>query len=113
VLPRLIGQARALGLALTGQPLGAEQAEALGLIWRCVDDDKLAEETNALAVKFAAAPTAGLAAAKRLMRASGGLSLAAALDAERDAQRALGASADYREGVEAFSAKRTPNFIGR
>lgn len=113
VLPRLVGQAQALGLALTGQPLSAEQAEAIGLIWRCVDDDKLAEETQALAAKFAAAPTAGLAAAKRLVRASGGLSLSAALNAERDAQRTLGSSDDYREGVEAFAAKRAPNFIGR
>jgi 2-(1,2-epoxy-1,2-dihydrophenyl)acetyl-CoA isomerase len=113
VLPKLIGQARALGLALTGQPLGAEQAESLGLIWRCLDDDTLVGETDALAAKFAAAPTAGLAATKRLIRASGGVSLAAALGAERDAQRALGASADYKEGVEAFAAKRAPNFTGR
>jgi 2-(1,2-epoxy-1,2-dihydrophenyl)acetyl-CoA isomerase len=109
-LPRLVGQARALGLALTGQPLGAEQAEAWGLIWRCVDDETLVEETDTLANKFAAAPTAGLAEIKRLIRA--GLGFDAALDAERDAQRALGRSADYTEGVEAFSAKRPPKFTG-
>jgi 2-(1,2-epoxy-1,2-dihydrophenyl)acetyl-CoA isomerase len=110
-LPRLVGQARALGLALTAQPLSAEQAEAWGLIWRCVDDDKLGEETEALASKFAAAPTAGFAETKRLMRAGAGLD--AALDAERDTQRALGRSADYAEGVESFAAKRTPKFTGR
>ena len=113
ILPRLAGQARALGLAMTGQPLGAEQAEAWGLIWRCVDDDKLAEETQALAGKFAKAPTAGLAETKRLIRAHWAAGLDGALDAERDAQRALGRTADSADGVDAFANKRAPNFLGR
>ena len=111
-LPRLAGQARALGLALTGEALPAEKAEAWGLIWKCVDDDKLAEEANALAAKFAAAPTMGLAATKKLIRESGARSFDAQLDAERDAQRMLGRTNDYREGVAAFMEKRPPKFTG-
>lgn len=111
-LPRLAGQARALGLALTGEPLSAERAEAWGLIWKCVDDDKLAEEAGALAAKFAAAPTKGLAMTKKLMRESGARTLDEQLEIERDAQRTLGRTSDYKEGVGAFMEKRTPKFSG-
>jgi 2-(1,2-epoxy-1,2-dihydrophenyl)acetyl-CoA isomerase len=111
-LPRLAGQARALGLALTGEPLPAERAEAWGMIWKCVDDDKLAEETNALAAKFASAPTRGLAMTKQLIRETATRTLPEQLDIERDAQRALGRTGDYKEGVSAFMEKRTPNFTG-
>jgi 2-(1,2-epoxy-1,2-dihydrophenyl)acetyl-CoA isomerase len=111
-LPRLAGQARAMGLALTGEPLTAERAEAWGLIWRCVDDDKLREESDALTAKFAGAPTHGLAATKKLIRESGRHSLDQQLDLERDAQRRLGRTHDYREGVAAFMEKRPPKFSG-
>jgi 2-(1,2-epoxy-1,2-dihydrophenyl)acetyl-CoA isomerase len=111
-LPRLAGQSRALGLALTGEPLAAERAEAWGTIWKCVDDDKLVEESNALAAKFASAPTRGLAMTKKLIRESGARALADQLDVERDAQRALGRTSDYKEGVAAFMEKRTPKFSG-
>ena len=113
VLPRLVGQARALGLALTGQPLPAEQAEAWGMIWKCVDDDALMTEATALAERFAAGPTRGLSETKRLIRGASLRSLDDELDLERDAMRALGASADYQEGVAAFMAKRPAKFTGR
>ena len=113
ILPRLVGQARALGLALTGQPISADQAEAWGMIWKAVDDADLAAEADALVARFAAAPTQGLAATKRAIRAAFTATLDQQLDLERDLQRQLGASADYQEGVAAFLAKRTPAFTGR
>ena len=113
VLPRLVGQARALGLALTGEPLPAEKAEAWGMIWRCVDDDALQSEAGALAARFAAGPTRGLAATKHAIRASSLKSLEVELEIERDLMRELGRSHDYREGVAAFMAKLPAVFTGR
>jgi 2-(1,2-epoxy-1,2-dihydrophenyl)acetyl-CoA isomerase len=112
ILPRLAGQARAMALAMTGQPLTAEQAEAWGLIWRAVDDASLAAETEALAARLAAGPTKGLAAIKKAIRAAWSNDLDAHLDVERDLQSALGRSGDYREGVMAFVEKRAPKFTG-
>jgi len=112
-LPRLVGQARALGLTLLGNKLPAETAAAWGMIWQCVEDAELQATVDALARQFAAAPTRGLAATKAAIRGSGEHSLAAQLDIERDAQRELGRSADYAEGVAAFICKRAPNFTGR
>ena len=112
-MPRLVGQARALGLALTGDPLPAETAERWGMIWKCVDDEALGAEVEALATRFAAGPTRGLAATKRLIRQSWLQPIETELELERDAMRELGFSEDYREGVAAFMAKRKPQFTGR
>jgi len=112
-LPRLVGNARAMGLALLGDKLAAEDAAAWGLIWKCVDDAELATTVDALLAQLAHAPTGGLAAIKRALHASAGNTLEQQLDLERDLQRALGNSADYREGVAAFLDKRPPRFTGR
>jgi len=112
-LPRLVGSARAMGLALLGDRLSAEDAADWGLIWRCVDDGQLQSVVDKLLEQFAHAPTRGLAAIKHALQASSANALAEQLDLERDLQRALGASDDYREGVAAFMAKRPPNFTGR
>jgi 2-(1,2-epoxy-1,2-dihydrophenyl)acetyl-CoA isomerase len=113
VLPRLVGQARALGLTLLGNKLPAETAAAWGMIWQCVEDAELGPAVDALAKALAAAPTRGLASTKALIRGSWRHSFTEQLNIERDAQRELGRSADYAEGVAAFGEKRTPRFTGR
>jgi 2-(1,2-epoxy-1,2-dihydrophenyl)acetyl-CoA isomerase len=113
ILPRLAGQARALGLALTGEALTAEKAESWGLIWRSVDDDQLASECDKLMTRLATGPTRGFAAIKSAMRKGWLASLDEQLDLERDLQRELGRSQDYKEGVAAFGEKRAPKFAGR
>jgi 2-(1,2-epoxy-1,2-dihydrophenyl)acetyl-CoA isomerase len=112
-LPQLLGNARAMGLAMLGDKLSAEKAADWGLIWKCVDDEQLAAEADALLTHFASAPTRGLAATKRAIYAAETTTLEEQLNIERDAQRELGCSADYREGVAAFMEKRAPKFTGR
>jgi 2-(1,2-epoxy-1,2-dihydrophenyl)acetyl-CoA isomerase len=112
-LPRLVGHARAMGLTLLGDRLSAEQAEQWGMIWKCVDDDKLSEEANRLARHLASQPTFGLAMIKRAVNASYTNTLDQQLDLERDFMRLGGRSEDYREGVAAFMEKRQPVFKGR
>ena len=112
ILPRLIGHARATGLAMLGEKLSAERAEQWGLIWKAVPDEELMNEALAMARHFATAPTKGLAYTKKAFQFSYGNTLEEQLKLEGQMMRELGNSHDYREGVDAFIAKRAPQFKG-
>ena len=113
LLPRLVGPARARGLAFLVEPLPAEKAEAWGLIWKAVDDGALTAEAEKLCTHFASAPTVGLALIKRALEESWGNDLDAQLDLEKEFQREASLTPDYAEGVRAFLEKRAPVFSGR
>jgi 2-(1,2-epoxy-1,2-dihydrophenyl)acetyl-CoA isomerase len=113
VLPRLVGRARALGLAMLGDKLSADEAERIGLIWQAVDDAAFTDAVQALGDRLAAMPAAALVATRRAMDAAQHLDLDAAMAAEAQTQSRLGLAADYREGVSAFYAKRAPVFTDR
>ena len=112
-LPRLVGNARAMGLALFGDKLGAEQAQDWGLIWRCVDDEQLEPVSREMCRQLAAGPTRGFVRTRQAIHGGWDATLEQQLDLERDFQRELGNSEDYREGVAAFLARRPPRFTGR
>lgn len=112
-LPRLAGEARARGMALLAEPVKAVDAEAWGMIWKAVDDDRFDAEVDAVAAKLAVSATYGLGLTKAALNASVGNDLATQLRLERDLQRQASASPDYAEGVGAFLAKRPAQFTGR
>jgi 2-(1,2-epoxy-1,2-dihydrophenyl)acetyl-CoA isomerase len=113
LLPRLLGRGRALGLALTGEKLPADEAARLGLIWQCVDDSALMDTCMALATRLAAMPVKALAATRQALDAASQMSLDQALDLEARMQRELGRQDDFAEGVAAFQQKRPPQFKDR
>lgn len=113
LLPRLVGRARALGLAMTGDKLPAEEAQRMGLIWQCVDDAALMDTVGALARRLAAMPSQALVETRRLIDAAMPMAFDDALVQEAVVQRELGHAPDFAEGVAAFFAKRPAVFKDR
>jgi 2-(1,2-epoxy-1,2-dihydrophenyl)acetyl-CoA isomerase len=112
-LPHLVGQTRALGFTLMGEPLLADVAERWGLIWKAIDDEAFDAEVERIVSQLSHAPTLSLAASKRAIRGAWSRTLDEQLEIERQLQRQCGLSEDYKEGVNAFKARRSPNFTGR
>lgn len=113
ILPKLIGQARAMRLCLLGEKVSAQEALDMGMICQVCEGDDLLDEATRLGKQLAQAPTKGLGLIKRAIRASASNSFEQQLDLERDLQGIAGRGDDYREGVAAFMAKREPNYKGR
>ncbi|WP_313072140.1 enoyl-CoA hydratase-related protein [Melaminivora sp.] len=113
LLPRLVGRARALGLALLGDKLGAEEAQRMGLIWQCVDDEQLQPAVRALATRLAGMPVKALVGIRAALDEALLMDWEDALANEAAQQRRLGSAPDYREGVQAFAEKRAPQFQDR
>jgi 2-(1,2-epoxy-1,2-dihydrophenyl)acetyl-CoA isomerase len=112
-LPRMIGQARALGMTLLGEPLDAKVAAEWGLIWKTVDDADFPGEVDALARRLAEMPTAAITLIKKAINVSGHHSLEQQLAVEAELQAAAAETEDYQEGRAAFLEKRKPRFFGR
>ncbi len=112
-LPRTVGHARAMALSLLADKVPAEQAEAWGMIWKCIDDDELLPEAEKMAAYLATQPTKGLGYTKRAIHASSNNTFDQQLDVERDLQRIAGRTQDFQEGVKAFINKQKPKFAGQ
>ena len=112
-LPRLVGQARALGLSLLGLPIPAKTAEDWGMIWKAVPDADFASYVETMAKDLAEMPTVALSLTKHAINVSGHHSLEQQLAVEAELQAQAAETEDHQEGRAAFLEKRKPRFIGR
>lgn len=112
-LERLVGRARATALTLLGDRLGAEDAARWGLVWACVDDAALHEESLALARRLARLPAHGIVETRRAYEFAASQGLAEQLAYEAGRQREMIDSPEFAEGVRAFAEKREPVFAPR
>ena len=113
ILPRLVGNARALGMMLFADKIAAQQAADWGMIWQAVPADEFVETVGARAMQLASGPTGAYLSVRAAVRASGANDFATQLELEAQLQGKAGRSADFREGVTAFLENRAPRFTGR
>ena len=112
LLPRLVGLRKAQEIILTNRRIKADEAEAIGLVTRAVDDETLETEGAVLAARLADAPVAAVGAARALLAESFQTGFEAQLGHELGSMVGAADSSEVREGIAAFLAKRPPNFRG-
>jgi 2-(1,2-epoxy-1,2-dihydrophenyl)acetyl-CoA isomerase len=113
MLPRLVGMQKALALMITGEKVGAKQAESMNMIYKSIEDDLFEEEVKKLAIGLANMPTKGIGLTKRALNQSWDNTLQEQLNLEELLQTEAGKTEDFKEGVSAFLEKRKPVFNGK